>query len=166
MGVTNQESVQYENIFTDAPANMNGVSTWGAKLQVMFFNHTQSGAGDATSTINLVKLPAGRVRLITGLSRAYINHTTGSATLDLGWRAYTDLAGATVAENLEGIISALDVDAVGYRSLESDVTALLADLGGTKEFLSKSGVVIVAHSPTAVIAASSTIAGYLVYACD
>ena len=166
MGVTNQESVQYENVFTDAPVNMNPVSTWGATLQVMFFSHTQSGAGDATSTVNIVKLPAGRVRLITGLCRAYVNWTTASATLDWGWRAYTDLAGAAVAEDLAGILSALDVDAVGYRSLESDVTALLASLGGTKEFLSKSGVVLCLHTPTAAIGANDTIAGYVVYACN
>lgn len=166
MGVTNQESVQYENAFTDVPRVMNPVSVWGAKLQVAFFNHTQSGTGDATSTVNLVKLPAGRVRVISGLSRAYINWTTGSATLDLGHRAYTGLDGVAVPEALAAIISALDVDAVGYRSLESDVTALLAALGGTMEFTSKDGVIICAHSPTVAIATTDTIAGYIVYACD
>jgi hypothetical protein len=166
MAATHEESVQYENVFTDAPVNLNPVSTWGSKLQVMFFNHVQSEAGDATSTVNLVKLPAGRVRLITGLSRAYVNWTTASATLDLGWRAYTGLDGVAVAESLAGIISALDVDTVGYQSLESDVTALLASLGGTKEFTSTSGVIICAHTPTAAIGSGDTIAGYLVYACD
>jgi hypothetical protein len=166
MGVTNQESVQYENAFTDAPRNMNPVSTWGGKLQLMFFYHAQSGTGDATSTVNLCKLPAGRVRLITGLSRAYVDWSTASATLDIGYRAYTGLDGVAVDEALAAICSALDVDAVGYRSLESDVTALLTTLGGTIEFTSTDGVIICAHSPTAAIAADDTIAGYLAYICD
>ena len=167
MTVTNEELVQYENAFTDEPKNMNPVSTWGAKLQVMFFNHVQGAVeGAATSTVNIVKLPAGRVRLITGLSRAYVNWVAASATMDLGWRAYTGLDGVAVAESLAGIISALDVDTVGYHSLESDVTALLEGLGGTKEFTSKSGVILCLHSPTAVITVGDTIGGYVVYACD
>jgi hypothetical protein len=168
MGVTTQESVQFENINTDEPRNLNPVSQWNGKLQAQYFVHDQSGAGDATSSVAIVKLPAGRVRVFLGLSRAYINWTTGSATLDLGWDAYDGLDGVEVAADPDGLINGLDVDAVGmfgfdtYAALPAGVRAT----GGTYEFVSKEGVTLRLTSQDTAIASGDDAAGYIVFMVD
>jgi hypothetical protein len=166
MGVTTQESVQYANAFTDQPREMNPVSQWGGKVQFAFFSHDQSGAGDATSSVALAKLPPGRVRLVLGLSQAYVNWTTGSATLDLGWDAYTDLAGAAVAADPDGLCDGIDVDTVGLRTFSTGAVAANIATGYTKEFLSKEGVVIRATSQDQAIASGDDLVGWLAYVCD
>jgi hypothetical protein len=165
MAVTTQESVEYENAFTDQPINKNPVSSWGGKVQVAFFTHTQSGAGDATSSVALAKLPAGRVRLLGAMSRAYVNWTTASATLDLGWDAYTGLDGVAVAADPNGLIDGLDVDTVGFQTLEGAIAANLLT-GGTYLFTSKTGVVIRATSQDQALADGDDLVGYLCYVCD
>lgn len=164
MSVTNQESVEYENVFTDNPKEMNPASSWGGKLQIAFFTHDQAGTGDATSTVAMCKLPAGRVRVVLGLSRAYINWTTGSATMDIGWDAYTGLDGVAVVADPDGLVDGLDVDAVGMFGLDVYATLPAAKraTGGTHLFLSSGGVVIRATSPTAMVSGDDFV-GYLVY---
>lgn len=165
MGVTTEESVQYENAFTDSPRDLNPVSVWNGKLQLQYFVHDQSAAGDATSSVAIVKLPPGRVRLITGLSRAYINWTTASATLDFGWDAYTDLAGAAVTADADGIVDGLDVDTVGYFALESNVAGGKA-VGGAMEFLSKDGVTLRLTSTDQALGSGDDAAGYICFLVD
>lgn len=167
MAVTHQESVQYANAFTDQPREMNPVSQWGGKLQVAFFEHDQSGAGEATSTVAVVKLPAGRVRVFLPLSKAYVNWTTGSATLDFGWDAYTGLDGVAVVADPDGLADGIDVESAGYFDLGAFATApsAIKATGGTKEFTSKDGVVLRATSPGA-IASGDDLVGYVVYVCD
>lgn len=166
MAVTNQESTQYENAFTDAPRNMNPVSVWGGKVQSARFSHTQSGAGDATSDVALVRLPAGRVRVLLNLSDAYVNWTTGSATLDLGWGAYTGLDGVAVAANPDGLCDGIDVESAGLFNFGANSVAAVKADGAEYEFVSSTGVTIYATSQDQVLAASSTIAGRIVYVCD
>ena len=89
MAVTTQKSTEYTNATADPVVN-NESTEFQGRLRVMFFTHDQSGAGDATSSVTLGKLPAGRVRILLGLSRMYVNWTTSSATLDLGWDAHTE----------------------------------------------------------------------------
>lgn len=163
MSVTNQESVEFAKAFTDEPRETLPASTWGGNLKVLFFDHTQDGAGDATSDVKLVKLPPGRVRVLWDLSSAYVNWTTGSATLDLGWDAYTKLDGSTQDADPNGILDGVDVDAAGYQSLRG---ALTAATGGSTEFVSKDGVTIMATSQDVALAASSTIRGFIVFVSD
>lgn len=163
MTVTNQESVQYANAFTDEPREANPASTWYGNLKVAFFDHTQDGAGEATSDVKLVKLPPGRVRVLWDLSSAYVDWTTASATLDLGWDAYTKLDGSIENADPNGILDGLDVDSAGYQSLRG---ALTAATGGTTEFVSKDGVIILATSQDVALATASTIRGYIVFVSD
>lgn len=164
MAVTHQESVQYENVFTDAPVNMNPASDVGGVLKFAYFQHDQSGAGEATSTVALLKLPAGRVRVLLPLSSAYVNWTTGSATLDLGWDAYTGLDGVAVLADPDGLSDGIDVESAGFFNLGAYATAPAAikATGGTKEFVSKTGIVIRATSPGA-IASGDDLVGYIAY---
>lgn len=161
MAVTTQNSTEYGNQIATPPVKQDAQVLSG-KLRIATFNHTQSGAGDATSSIALAKLPAGKVRLIGLLSHAYVTWATASATVDFGWDAYTDIDGAAVAADPNGLDDGLDVDAAGAETFGS----VLAATGSVKVFESKDGVVIRATSQDVAIADADTIAGYLVYVVE
>jgi hypothetical protein len=132
----------------------------------MYFEHDQSGAGDAGSSVALCKIPAGRVRLLLPMSWMYVNWTTASATLDLGWDAYTDLNNSAVVADDNGLIDGISVENAGVIGFEELTTlAGLDAVAHTKVFESKDGVVIRATSPGA-IADGDDIAGFLVYMHD
>lgn len=164
MAVTTQKSTEYTNA-TASPPTMAQPTEAAGRLRVMFFTHDQDGAGDATSSVAVGLLPGGRVRVLTSLSRAYVNWTTGSATLDLGWDAYTDFDNSTVAADPDGLINGLNVDTVGYQTLEGAIAGIKAT-GGTHVFESKEGVVIRATSQDTAIASGDDLVGYLVYVVD
>jgi hypothetical protein len=142
---------------------MNPASSWGGQVRFAHFTHDQSGAGDATSSVALVKLPAGRVRLLLPLSWAYVNWTTASAFLDLGWDAYIGLDGVEVAADPNGLVDGMDVDTVGIRQLSTGAVAAVVAAGYTKLFTSKGGVVIRATSEDTAIASGDDLVGSLAY---
>jgi len=164
MAVTTQKSTEYTNATASPPVN-NSTAEEHGRMRIAFFTHTQSGAGDATSAVALVKLPPGRVRMLGSLSRAYVNWTTSSATLDLGWDAYTDLDGDAVAADPDGLINGLSVDTVGFQTLEGAIAANLLT-GGTYVFESKGGIVIRATSQDTAIASGDDLVGYICYVLD
>ena len=164
MAVTTQKSTEYTNATADPVVN-NASTEFQGRLRVMFFTHDQSGAGDATSSVALGKLPAGRVRILLGLSRMYVNWTTASATLDLGWDAYTDGNGDSVAADPNGMIDGLNVDTVGYFNMEGALAGIKAT-GGTYVIQSQGGVVIRATSQDTAIADGDDLVGYIVYVAD
>lgn len=168
MAVTTQNSTEYANTVATPPV-MNQPTEDHGRMRIQYFKHTQSGAGDAGSSVALCKLPGGKVRMILALSRAYVNWTTGSANLDLGWDAYTSGAsgteGDTIAADPDGLVDNLDVDTVGYFTFEGALAATKA-LGGTYVFESQDGVVIRATSQAAAMADGDVIAGYIVYVVD
>ena len=166
MAVTTQNSTEYGNGIANPPVFANPTEVHG-RLRVMYFTHNQSGAGDATSSVALGKLPAGRVRVLLGLSRFYCNWTTASATLDLGWDAYTEgTDGSAVAADPNGIIDGLSVDTAGYFDVETSAVAGFAATGGTAFFNSREGVLIRATSQDTAIADGDDLVGYLVYVVD
>jgi len=164
MAVTTQKSTEYTNA-TATPIVNNTTTEEHGRIRVMFFTCLQDGAGDATSSVALGKLPPGRVRILASQSRAYVNWTTSSATLDLGWDAYTNLSGATVAADSDGLINGLSVDTVGFQTMEGAIAANLLT-GGTYVFESKDGVVIRATSQDTAIATGDDLVGFLMYVVD
>jgi len=165
MAVTTQKSTEYTNA-TASPPVKNSTAEMHGRVRVAYFNHVQSGAGEAGSSVALCKLPAGRVRLLLGSSFMYFNWTTASALCDLGWDAYTGIDGVAVVADDNGLINDLDVDAVGLRSGEDLVTlAAVIAQGGTHVFQSNSGVVIRATSPTAIVDGDD-LYGYFLYVVD
>jgi hypothetical protein len=94
-----------------------------------------------------------------------VNWTTGSATLDLGWDAYTAMDGTTTSADPNGLVDGLDVDAVGFRTFEGAIAANLL-LGGTYLFESKDGVVIRATSQDTAIADGDDLVGCFFYVID
>ena len=163
MAVTTQKSTEYTNA-TATPVVNNTTAEQHGRLRVMFFTHDQDGAGDANSTVTLVKLPPGRVRIIGGLSRFYCNWTTSSQTMDIGWEAYTAQDGTTTAADVDGLVDGLDVDTAGYFSVESALAAEKAT-GGTHLFESRDGVVINALAISAMVDGDDLV-GYITYVID
>jgi|TARA_R110000787_G_scaffold31975_4_gene84617 hypothetical protein len=164
MAVTTEKSTEYTNA-TATPVVNNNTTEQHGRVRIAFFTHTQSGAGDATSSVALCKLPPGRVRVLASLSRAYVNWTTSSATLDLGWDAHTNLSGTAVVADPNGLIDGLAVDTVGFQTLEGAVAANLLT-GGTYVLESKDGVVIRATSQDTAIASGDDLVGYICYVLD
>lgn len=162
MAVTNQNSDQYQGAFVDTDQTKLRLHEQGGDIKLAYFTHTQSGVGDATSDVILCKLPAGRVRLLGQMSTAYVDWTTASSTLDLGWAAYTGLDGETVAADPNGIDDGIDVDAAGFQTFGAVLTAS----GGTKVFESSDGVNILATSQDEALADGDTIAGYIAYVAE
>ena len=163
MAVTTQLSAEYTIQTTTPIANSNTVDKHG-KYRTLFFSHDQDGAGDANSTVTLGKLPAGKVKIIGGLSRMYVNWVTSSQTLDLGWKAYTDLNGDAVALDVDGLVDGLDVDAVGYFDMESNIAAGKLK-GGNYTFESRDGVEITALAIAALVDGDD-LNGYITYVID
>ena len=161
MAVTNQYSSEYDQAFVSESGQLVPHELHG-RVRVAFFTHAQDGAGDAGSDAIIAKLPAGRVRLLASQSKAYVNWTTASATLDLGWGAYTDINGDAVAVSVNGIDNGISVEAAGYQTFGSGLTAT----GGTKVFESSDGVTIIATSTDTAIADGDDLVGFLLYVVD
>ncbi len=157
MAVTNQLS-DLANIQTGVTASRSGfyATEYNGDIQIMRFSHTQSGAGDAGSDVHLGKLPPGRVRVLGSLSNIHVNWTTASATIDLGWDAYTGLDGTAVASNPDVLDDGVSVESAGA------IPVGTTQDDGTYLFESKDGVDLFATSPGA-IADGDTIAGFIAY---
>lgn len=164
MAVTSQKSVEYANA-TATPTVKNSTTEQHGVVRIAFFTHAQVGTGDTGSNIALCELPAGRIRLLGSLSRAYVNWTTSSATLDLGWDAYTELDGDAVAADPDGLVNGLAVDTVGFFTFEGAIAGTLLT-GGTHVFESKEGVVIRATATDNAQVAGDDLVGYLAYVAD
>ena len=163
MAVTTQKSTEYTNA-TATPVTLNEANVYHGRVRIAYFTHDQDGTGDAGSSVALCSLPAGKVKVLLAASRAYVNWTTSSATLDLGWDAYTDIDGDAVALDIDGLVDGLSVDTVGYFTLEGALATVKAT-GGTHTFETQGGVVIRATSPTAMVDGDDLV-GYLLYVVD
>lgn len=164
MAVTTQNSVEVAKMVSNPPTLIDPTVANG-KLRFAYFSHTQDGAGDATSSVRIAKLPRGKVRLLPCLSLIQHNWTQGSATMDIGWDGYTQPDGTEVAADPNGIDDGLDVDTAGVLSGE-DLAGQLTAAGRTKLFNSKEGVDIRLTSQDVALADDSTVTGYLVYVVE
>lgn len=162
MAVTNQKSTEYTNQSATPPTVMDTTQLHGV-VRFAKVTFTQDGAGDATSTVGLVELPAGRVRLIGDMSYLRISAFGASRTLDIGWAAYTDIDGAAVVADADGLDDGLDVSAASAINLGS---ATATTDGDTYKFESQSGVVINATVLGGTIPDAATIKGYIAYVMD
>lgn len=92
------------------------------------WTHTQVGAGDANSTVELFTTPPGRSQLIA--SKCSFRHSAFGTlrVMSIGWRAYVDEKGVTQAQNLTGLGSGIDVAAVGRKILADAPTGAINTL--------------------------------------
>lgn len=159
MAVTTQKSTQLTNLDATPPV-IEETADYAGRLRVAYFSATQSGAGDATSSVEIVRLPPGRVTLLGRLSNIEHDWTTALATMDVGWDAYTEPDGTAVAADPNGLDDGIDVDTAGETTIGSIVAA------GRKQFDSQGGVSIRLTSQDVALADASTAEGYLVYVLD
>lgn len=161
MAVTNQNSTEYANLIA-VPLVRNETTDWNGRLRFQRFTFTQSGAGDATSTVTLTKLPAGRVRVFNRLTSITTSAFGSARTLDYGWAAYNSgVDGSTVNADADGLDAARDVSAaISYNPTGT--------VGGDETYLfnSASGVVLNMTVAGGTIPNGATINGYLVYTQD
>jgi len=159
MAVTTQKSTQLTNL--DAlPPVLEDSADYAGRLRVAYFAATQDGAGDATSSVEVVRLPPGRVTLLGRLSNIEHAWTTASATMDVGWDAYTEPDGTAIAADPNGLDDGIDVDTAGETTIGSVVAA------GRKQFDSNTGVSIRLTSEDEILADTNTAEGYLIYIVD
>jgi hypothetical protein len=164
MAVTTQQSTQTAN----AAAGVYGTSFLNpaedsAKVRVKRFDFTQSGVGDIGSTIDLVRLPPGKLRLLGDLSICAVSALGSSRTLAIGWTAYTGSDGVAVNASAAGLNAATSVASAAVLQVGT-----AAVLGGdqTKLFDSAGGVLIQAVLAGGTIPDGATITGYVAFAKD
>ena len=158
MAVTDQDSTEYAKIVAGTkltPPEIQG------RLRIAKVTFTQDGAGDANSTFELTKLPAGLVTLLGPLSNLQHSAWGTGTTLDVGFGAYTNKDGTAVDADPDGLDDGLDVAAAGLKTL---CTALSATR--LKTFDSVEGVVITAKAMVAGVPNDATLNGFLVYVVD
>lgn len=161
MAVTDQKSTQRTN--EDAsPQVMNPTHNALGRMRISYFSHTQSGAGDVLSTVELVKLPAGNVRLLGLLCAIRHNWTEATVDMDVGWNAYTGHDGVAVVADDDGLDADVDVESAGIITIGS----VLAANANQKVFQSKGGVTIVLKAQAAGLGDGDTVEGYLVWIRD
>jgi len=146
------------------PAEPLNVDESHGKVRICRFDYSQVAEGAIGTVIELVKLPAGRIRVLGNESSMYRSALGTGVTLDVGWAAYTDFAGDAVVADPDGLDDGVDVAAAGTASLGS-VAAVLAE-AGSKVFESQEGVVINATIGVAVIPAAGKLKGYIAYVLD
>lgn len=160
MAVTMQQSAQLALTGAD-PRRPNPVHEWAGRLRLALFDFTQAGAGDAGSIAELVKLPAGHVRLILPLSRIGFSAMGSARTMDLGWAAYADHDGNPVAADPDGLDAGVDVASAGSVNPSGTVGG-----GETVLFEAREGLVITARVTGGTIPDGATLKGYFVYVVD
>lgn len=161
MAVEAEKSVQRTN--EDArPSIMNPTHNASGRMRISYFSHTQAVTGAVLSTVELVTLPAGNVRLLGLLSAIRHNWTIATVDMDVGWKAYTGLDGVTVAADDDGLDADIDVESAGIITVGS----VLAANANQKVFQSKDGVVIELKAQAVGITVGDTVEGYLVWVRD
>jgi hypothetical protein len=158
MATTAGKSTQITNMEAVPVTRVHAVDL-GGKLRVAYFDYTQSGAGDAGSTVELVKLPAGRIRVIGALSKIKFSAFGASRVLDIGYKAHTDIAGDAVAADDDFFATDVDVSSAG--------SGVLNEAGlEVKLFQSRDGVTVNCTVAGGTIPDGATLLGYVVFAAD
>lgn len=164
MAVVALKTTEMADAYRGSPLNDHG------KLRVQFFDLPAiTVAGDASSTVELCRLPPGPVRIIPDLCRLATSAFGSSRTLDVGHRAYEKrdpyMAGGsatTEAEDPDAFIDGLDV---ATAVTGSPFGAGLSAFGYKTKFdlYSKSGVTVFATVLGGTIPIGATIRGFIVY---
>lgn len=162
MAVVNEKSTQVTNI--DAtPITKIAVNQWMGRLRMFFFDYTRAAQGDAGSVASLIDLPGGEVRLVLPLSFIQFSAMGAARTMDLGWQAYTDNNGDTVAADPNGLDDGIDVSSAG--TVVPGGT-LAATAGETHLFSNRGGVRIDAQINDDTFDAAETLSGFFVAVVD
>lgn len=153
MAVTTENSTQIGRLLAGAIKNL--TTDIMGRLRKMRFDFTQgAAAGDATSTMALVIVPAGITRVYLRESIIAFSAFGAARTLDIGYSAYTNRDGDAVAADDNAFVDDLDVSAAG-------TSALTGVVGGEESILfeSQSEITIFATVAGGTIPAAATLNG-------
>lgn len=127
MAITNQDSTQIANLAAFPPV-INPAMDMGARTRASAFDFTQSGAGDAGSSVNAIKLPGGKLRVM----QMHIDHSAigAGALLAIGHGGYSDGEGNPVAADPNFFATGLDVAAAGAKQVSLGYAKYLDTPGG------------------------------------
>lgn len=132
------------------------------QLRATPFSYTHSlGAG--TGEVNLVTLPAGKIRIFPQLSRFSASQFVATSDLHLGHRAYTDDDGDIVAQDDDEWMANVDVGGGAIAEVFWSAVAG-ATLTTDAEYDTRDGFTIYAMIDTANIENGDTIDGVVVWA--
>jgi len=159
MAVTIQKSGEYtaqEGKLAEAAAAYRYWPAEGAKIRLAHFTlPATTVTGDDGSSVQLVRLPSGKVRVLPILSYIAVSALGSSRVMDLGVRAYVASDGITA-------VAAILNDFVNDR----DVSAATAANFGTslkKDYFSATGLTICALVTGGTIPIGATMEGYVAY---
>lgn len=164
MAVTAEKSTQVTNMEATPPVRLSTRDHHG-RTRIAAFTFTQgAAAGDAGSTMDLVKLPAGKVRVLKTGSVIVFSAFGAARVLDVGYTAFTKSDGTTQAASVDTIHDGANVAAAGSVVLGAGTNGL-----GTSPFIdfdSRDGVTIQAKVGADTIPAGATLNGYISYVLD
>jgi hypothetical protein len=103
-------SVEYTNAYISSPRGNN--YAYGTRKRAFPFTYVQVATGTAADTILLAKIPPKSTLLMWESWFEWSGWTSG-ATLSLGWKAYTDEDGLTVAASAAGLLSVVSLTVDG-----------------------------------------------------
>ncbi len=172
MAVTNEKSTQVSNLEAQPPVGL-PTTDWKGVKRIMRFTFTQgSNAGDAGSTAELVKLPAGNIRVLTAECNMHRSAFGSGRTLNIGHRAYQEPSGpggtgADVAEDDNAFLSALAVATAGAALWNAGTLGAGVDgLDQSAYISSREGVMVYATVAGGTIPVGATLTGYVTYIQD
>jgi len=145
-----------EGALAEAAAAVRYWPAQGAKIRLAHFTFVNGATvGDDGSSVNLVKLPAGKVRVLPILSYIAVSALGASRVMDLGVRAYVASDGITA-------VAAILNDFVNDRDVSS---ATAANFGTSlkKDYFSATGITICALITGGTLDAAETMEGYVAY---
>lgn len=163
MAVTAQKSTQETNRTATPPVKAAG-NEFNGRVGIAYFSHTQAGAGDVNSTVNLITLPPGKIRLLKTGSKLVCSAFGVARTLDIGYLAHTKQDGTAVAASQDTILDGADVSAAASKECGAGTNALGTD--PTILFDSKEGVTLQAKVLGDTIPDGATLKGYFLYVID
>ncbi len=164
MALTAEKSTQITNMEAIPPVNLQTNERHG-RLRLAYFSFTQgAAAGDANSTADLVKLPAGRVRVLKTVSELICSAFGAARVLDIGHTGYTQMDGTVVAASADTILDGADVSAAVKVIMGAGTNALTTDPSVVYE--SKLGLTVQAIVAGGTIPVAATLKGFIVYVLD
>ena len=166
--MTQEKSTQIQNLEAQPPIGI-PTTDWKGVKRIMRFTFTQGGAnGPVGSTAELVRLPAGNIRVL--LEECHMHRTAfgASGSLDIGWQAYSKPDGTTVDADADALVDGLNVVSAGDGLWGASSQGAGSGVDADKSFLieSKSGVTVQATVAGGNIPAGAKLTGYVTYVQD
>lgn len=164
MAVTAEKSIQVTNMEANPPVKLETNERHG-RTRIAYFSHTQgAAAGDIGSTVDLCKLPAGKVRVLKTESYIVCSTFGAARVLDIGHTGYTQPDGTVVAASADTIADGIDVSAAASKQMGAGTNALGTD--PTVVYESKAGLTIQAVVAGGTWPVAATLKGYIEYVLD